>query len=192
MNNNLKNKLAMAAKRIGTLILLVVACAVSAWAQNAQLQIANLDKLADKASDTVEVNLDKKLLQLAAKFLNSNNPTEAKVKELLNGLEGVYVRVFEFDQPGEYAAGDVESLRSQLQGWSKIVGVRSRKQGENVDVHIKYSGDTILGLAIIAADPKTLTVVNIVGPVDLEKLSQLEGQFGIPSLNLDKSKIKIR
>ncbi len=192
MNNDLKNRLVMVAKRIGILILLVVACGVSAWAQNAQLQIAQLDKLADKASDTVEVNLDKKLLQLAAKFLNSNNPTEAKVKELVNGLEGVYVRVFEFDQPGEYVAGDVESLRSQLQGWSKIVGVRSRKQGENVDVHIKYNGDSILGLAIIAADPKTLTVVNIVGPVDLEKLSQLEGQFGIPSLNLDKPKIKVR
>jgi len=192
MNNDLKNRLVMVAKRIGMLILLVVACGVSAWAQNAQLQIANLDKLADRASETVEVNLDKKLLQLAAKFLNSNNPTEAKVKELVNGLEGVYVRVFEFDQPGEYTASDVESLRSQLQGWSKIVGVRSRKQGENVDVHIKYNGDAILGLAIIAADPKTLTVVNIVGPIDLEKLSQLEGQFGIPSLNLDKPKIKVR
>jgi Domain of unknown function (DUF4252) len=140
----------------------------------------------------VEVNLDKKLLQLAARFLNSNNPTEARVKELVNGLEGVYVRVFEFDQPGEYAASDVDALRAQLGGWSKIVGIRSRKQGENVDVHLKYNGDQILGLAIIAADPRSLTVVNIVGPVDLEKLSQLEGQFGIPNLNLDKSKLKVR
>src|SRR5262249_5642429 len=131
-------------------------------------------------------------LQLAIKFLNSNNPTEAKVKELVSGLEGVYVRVFEFDQPGEYAVSDIDSLRSQLQGWTKIVGVRSRKQGENIDVHIKYNGDSILGLAIIAADPRTLTFVNIVGPVDLEKLSQLEGQFGIPSLNLDKSKARMR
>ena len=117
---------------------------------------------------------------------------EAKVKELINGLEGIYVRVFEFDQPGEYNLSELESLRSQLQGWTKIVGVHSRKQGENIDVHIKYNGESILGLAIIAADPKTLTFVNIVGPVDLEKLSQLEGQFGIPTLNLDKSKAKAR
>src|SRR5262249_28409151 len=163
---------------------------ITGRAQSAQLQIKQLDRLADKASNIVEVNLDKRLLQLAAKFLNPNNPTEAKVRELVNGLEGVYVRVFEFDQPGEYAASDIESLRSQLQGWSKIVGVRSRKQGENVDVHVKYNGESILGVAIIAADPKVLTLVNIVGPVDLEKLSQLEGQFGIPSLNLDKSKVK--
>ena len=180
------------ARRAGILFLMAIAGVIYANAQGAQLQISGLDKLADKATDTVEVNLDKKLLQLAAKFLNSNDPTEAKVKELVSGLEAVYVRVFEFEQPGGYAMSDVEPLRSQLQGWSKIVGVRSRKQGENVDVHIKYNGETILGLAIIAADPKTLTVVNIVGPIDLEKLSQLEGQFGIPSLNLDKSKVKAR
>ena len=180
------NLFAAVTKRIGLLMLLAVACAVSARAQSAQLQIGHLEKLAEKAAETVEVNLDKKLLQLAAKFLNAKDPTEAKVKELLNGIESVVVRVFEFDKPGEYSMSDIESIRSQLQGWSKIVGVRSRNQGENVDVHLKYQGDNILGLAIIAADPKTLTVVNIVGPIDLEKLSQLEGQFGIPKLNLEK------
>jgi hypothetical protein len=178
--------MAAAAKRTIVLIVVAAACALMARAQTAQLQIGHLDKLAEKANETVEVNLDKKLLQLAAKFLNSNNPTEAKVKELLNGLESVVVRVFEFEKPGEYVASDIDAIRSQLQGWSKIVGVRSRNQGENVDVHLKYQGDDILGLAIIAADPKALTVVNIVGPIDLEKLSQLEGQFGIPKLNLEK------
>jgi hypothetical protein len=192
MKNALMKLMRVAAQGLGVVVLLAAGFAGDTLAQGPQLQIGQLDRLADKASDTVEVNLDKRLLQVAARFLNSNNPTEAKVKELVSGLEGVYVRVFEFDQPGEYSAADVESLRSQLGGWSKIVGVRSRKQGENVDVHIKYNGEQILGLAIIAADPKTLTVVNIVGPVDLEKLSQLEGQFGIPSLNLDKSKAKTR
>jgi hypothetical protein len=180
------------ARTIGGLWLLAMLCVIPGRAQNVQLQISQLDRLAEKANNTVEVNLDKKLLQLAAKFLDAKDPEEAKVRELVNGLEGVFVRVFEFDQPGEYAASDIDAIRSQLQGWTKIVGVRSRKQGGNVDVHLKYAGDTILGLAIIAADPKTLTVVNIVGPIDLEKLSQLEGQFGIPSLNLDKSKVKPR
>jgi hypothetical protein len=47
-------------------------------------------------------------------------------------------------------------------------------------------GDNILGLAIIAADPTQLTVVNVIGPIDLEKLRQLEGQLGIPKLDLEK------
>jgi hypothetical protein len=177
-----------AVKRSVVLISLSVLCGIIANAQQARLKIDHLDKLSEKASETVEVALDERLLQLAAKFLNSNNPEEARVKELVAGLKGVYVRVFEFDKPGEYAMSDVDAVRSQLlsPGWSKIVGVRSKRAGNNVDVHIKNQGDTILGLAIIAAEPKELTIVNIVGPIDLEKLSQLEGQFGIPKFELER------
>jgi hypothetical protein len=177
-----------AVKRSVVLISISVLYGIVANAQEARLKIDHLDKLSERASETVEVTLDERLLQLAAKFLNSNNPEEAKVKELVAGLKGVYVRVFEFDKPGEYAASDVDPLRSQLlsPGWSKIVGVRSRREGNNVDVHIKYQGKSILGLAIITAEPKELTIVNIVGPIDLEKLSQLEGQFGIPKFDLER------
>lgn len=180
------NFLEKAAHWAGRILLLALVLGGSARAQSALLQINQLDKLSEKAADTVEVNLDKKLLQLAARFLDPNKPQEARVRELVGGLDGVYVRVFEFSKPGEYSAGDVDGLRSQLQGWSKIVGVRSRRDGQNVDVHIKYEGERVLGLVIIAANPKELTVVNIVGPIDLEKLSQLQGQFGIPSLDLEK------
>jgi hypothetical protein len=180
-------------RAVAAMLLSLLVCA-SAQAQSAQIQISQLDKLASKAEQVVEVTLDEKMLQLAAKFLSDKNPSEAAVKQLVGGLKGVYVRVFEFDQPGEYVPGDVESLRTQLAapGWSKIVGVRSRREGGNVDVHLRWQDGNILGLAIIAADPKQLTVVNIVGPIDLDKLSQLEGQFGIPKLELEKIKGKAR
>ncbi len=181
-------------KSIG-IIFLCVSCFVSASGQDAKLEISQLEKLAAKASETVEVTLDERLLQLAAKFLNSNNPEEAKVKELISGLKGVYVRVFEFDKPGEYSTDEVDAIRSQLvsPGWTKIVGVRSKRDGHNVDVHIKYQNNNILGLAILAAEPKEITFVNIVGPIDLDKLSQIEGQFGIPKLDLERSgKSKVR
>jgi hypothetical protein len=178
-----------AATRSALLILLMVSCAVLSVAQDARLDIGRIDALAAKAAQAIEVSLDERLLRVAAKFLKNEDPDEAKVKELVSGLKGVYVRVFEFDNPGEYSPGDLEGLRSQLQapGWTKVVGVRSRRDGQNVDVHIKYQGDNVLGLAILAAEPKELTIVNIVGPIDLEKLSQLEGQFGIPKLGLEKT-----
>jgi len=170
-------------------ILLVMFCAIQGGAQDARLEISQLDKLASRAAQTVEVSLDERLLRIAAKFLRSEDPDEARIKELVAGLKGVYVRVFEFENPGEYLAADIEALRSQLQvpGWTKIVGVRSKRDGENVDVYLKYQGDNVSGLAILAAEPKELTVVNIVGPIDLDKLSQLEGQFGIPKLGLEKT-----
>jgi hypothetical protein len=174
----------------GSLVLLAVCASVSAFAQDAKLQISQLDKLAAKAENVVEVTLDKNLLQVAAKFLNSKNPQEAAVKELVNGLQGVYVRVFEFDKPGEYQLSDIEPIRSQITaaaGWSKIVGVMSRREGQKVDVHLKMDGQgKIYGLAILAVEPKELVIVNIIGDIDLEKLRELEGQFGIPKLDLEK------
>jgi uncharacterized protein DUF4252 len=171
------------------LILVCISCAVLAEAQDARLEIARLDRLAAKAAQTVEVSLDERLLRIAAKFLKSEDPDEARVKELVSGLKGVYVRVFEFDNPGEYSNADLELIRSQLKapGWTKIVGVRSKRDGQNVDVHLNYQGDNILGLAILAAEPKELAVINIIGPIDLEKLRSLEGQFGIPKLELEKT-----
>ena len=177
------------------LILLAAFCGATARAQDARLQIDQLKKLADKAAEVVEVTLDERSLRLAARFLSNNNPDEAKVKEIVSGLKGVYVRVFEFDKPGEYSSSDLESIRSQLRqpGWDKIVGVSSRRGGENVDVHLKYQGDNVIGLAIVAADPTELTVVNIIGPIDLEKVRELEGQFGIPKLDLGEGgKVKPR
>ena len=178
----------MAANKAIVLILLAAVCSAAAAAQDAKIQIDHLNKLADKAEQVVEVTLDERLLQLAAKFLSSDNPTEAKVKEIVSGLKGVYVRVFEFNKPGEYAPSDIETIRAQLRqpGWQKIVGVVSRRGGDNVDVHLKLQGENVVGLAIIAADPTQLTVVNVIGPIDLEKIRQLEGQLGIPKLDLEK------
>jgi hypothetical protein len=181
------NRLKMAARTLILLLFLALGT-ILVQGQDApgRLKI-NLDKLATKASESVEITIDERLLKLAAKLLSSSTPDEAKIKELVAGLKGVYVRSYEFDQPGAYSASDVEEIRAQLRapGWSKIVGVRSRKEGENVEVFTLLNGNSIVALAIIAADPRELTLINIVGPIDLEKLSQLEGQLGIPHLGLE-------
>ena len=44
--------------------------------------------------------------------------------------------------------------------------------------------------AVISAEPKEFTVVNIVGPINLEKLTKLEGQFGVPDLGIEQAKPK--
>lgn len=183
------------AKRITLLAVLLVAGFASARAQDAKLQFAELDRLSSKAENVVEVTLDKNLLQVAAKFLSDKNPQEAAVKDLVSKLQGVYVRVFDFGKPGEYSLNDIAPINSQLKSgsWTKIVGVTSKSDGQKIDVNLKMDGNGLIhGLLIVAAQPKELVVVNIVGPIDLEKLSQLEGQFGIPKLDLDKSKAKPR
>ena len=70
-----------------------------------------------------------------------------------------------------------------------MVNVRSKKEG-TVEVYLQFAGENVNGLAVLYTDDKELTVVNIVGPVDLDKLAQLEGQMGIPDLGLESSKTK--
>ncbi|HEV7859474.1 MAG TPA: DUF4252 domain-containing protein [Pyrinomonadaceae bacterium] len=179
-------QIAFLSLKIFALSLVLTCAALPAWAQNGKLEISGLDHLAAKASETVDVNMDEHLLQMTAKFLGKD-PDEAKIKEIIAGLKGIYVKNFSFDNEGDYTAGDIEAIRSQLRGpgWTKFIQVHSRRDGDNVEVYILTLGDQIQSLAILDFEPKELTVVNIVGPVDIDKLSQLEGQFGIPDMDLD-------
>ncbi len=154
----------------------------------ARLQIGGLEKLAAKASEVVDVNLDAPMLKLASKFMDSDEKDDAELKQMLQNLKGIYVKSFEFDKEGEYSEADLDGIRSQLRApaWSKIVSVRSKKEGENAEVYFLGTESNVQGLAIIAADPKELTVVNLVGPIDLDKLSELGGHMGVPKLKVEK------
>lgn len=175
----------VAKKSFGVWFLLLT-CLVSAHAQDAKIPLERFDHLANKADETIEVALDERLIKLASKFL-PKEPTYDKVREILVGLKGIYVRVFKFTKQGEYDVKELDSLRAQLRapGWQKIVAVRNNRGGDNVDVHLLMQNENIAGMAIIAADPRELTLVNIVGMIDLEKLSQLQGQLGIPKFDFD-------
>lgn len=162
-----------------------------AQAQTARIQTSQLEaSLAAKASETMDVNLDEKLLALTWKFLG-DDADDKKVRDIVSGLKGIYVKSFSFETEGQYSEADLESIRSQLRGsaWSKIVNIHSKKEG-SVEVYLMQTGGQVGGLAVLASDPKEITVVNIVGPVDLEKLSDLEGSFGVPDLGLERSKTK--
>jgi photosystem II stability/assembly factor-like uncharacterized protein len=172
-------------------VLLVLGATATALAQNPRIQTSQLDALAAKASQTVDVNIDEGLMALTTKFLSNKDDDEKKVKELVSGLKGVYVKSFEFEAEGQYTDADLESVRSQLRNpaWSRIINVKSKKDG-TIEVYLMHAGGQISGLALLAAELKEITVINIVGPVNLEKLTDLQGQFGIPELGLENSKPK--
>jgi hypothetical protein len=177
--------------KVALLVLLTIGATASARAQEGRIQTSQLDALAAKASETVDVNIDESLMQMTARFLSGKDPDEAKVKALVNGLKGIYVKSFEFETEGQYTAADLESIRVQLRGsaWNRIVNINSKKEG-SIEVYLMHVGGQINGLAVLATEPKEITVVNIVGPVDLEKLSDLEGNFGVPVLGIDYPKAK--
>jgi hypothetical protein len=173
----------------GRLCCLLLFVTPFAFGQNAKLKIDHLEKLAAKATEVADVTLEGPLLQLATKFLSSEDSDEAGVKELIAGLKGVYVKSFEFEQEGAYSKSDLDSVREQLRGpgWTRMVNVQSKEDKEMVEIYTMTEGDKITGLAVLTAEPQELTVVNIVGPVNLDKLSKLGGHMGIPRVDLKQS-----
>ena len=149
----------------------------------------DLEKLAARATETVDVTLDSSTLQLASGFLSKDDPDEAQVKKLVSKLKGIYVRSFDFDKEGEYSLSDVQALRSQLNGpgWSRIVGVKSIK-GENTEVYLLKNGDQIGGLVVLDAEPKELTIVHIDGSINPDELSRLSGHMCIPEISKEAKK----
>lgn len=186
----MKNLFQITWRLLPVLLMLLIGSAVTALGQGPKLQIDQLDALANRASETVDVRLDERLMATTAKFFPGRD--DADIKEVLKGIKGIYVKSFTFEKEGEYTQVEVDSVMSQLRGstWSKVVSVKSKKDGENVEVYLNMIGDQITGLAVLSIEPKEFTVVNIVGPIDLEKLTKLEGQFGVPELGIETDKPK--
>jgi hypothetical protein len=160
--------------------------------------------LAARASDVTEVTLGKNMLAFASKFMNGKDQDDAATRALITGLDGIYVREYEFDKEGQYSMDEIEQLRKYFETseWTPIVRERERKSGETTDVMVKLVNGESRGMFVLTAEPKELTIVLILGPIKMEDLGKLKGLSGLGSLgdisvnvkdkdkNKDKSKTK--
>lgn len=172
------------------LALTLMCVALPGVAQAGKLELQNLEKLTKKAAVVNDVTLDGAMLGLATKVLEMSGDSDARqVKDAIKGVTGIYIKNFEFDAVDQYDQSDVQAIRAQLTrpGWSRIVGSVNKRTGEHSEIYILKEGDKVGGLAILVAEPKELTVVNIVGFVDMDKIAVLGGKFGIPDDIKDKS-----
>jgi uncharacterized protein DUF4252 len=160
-----------------------LAMPLTAFAQAGRLQLPDFSGLAGKAKESVDISLDGSMLQTASQFMGGTEGGAA-AKDALQGVEGIYIRVFEFDKPNVYSQADLAGVRHQLEapGWKKLMSVQSKE--EHVDMFMRDRGRNPAdgGVAIVISEPSQFVIVNIVGNVDLEKLRQLQGKFGVPAM----------
>jgi hypothetical protein len=162
--------------------LLILFLALPLTAQGPKLTF-NLDHLAGKAAEKVSITLDGSLLKLAGPFLEDD-----KAKKLVEGLSAIYLRSFEFDKENAFSSKDYEGIQKQLEapGWSCFISVRNKRDGEHADICLFQKDGKIGGLALVAVEPKQLTVINIIGSIRPEQLKDLKS-FGVPQIEgLDK------
>jgi hypothetical protein len=158
--------------------------ATPSFAARPAIRIPDFSHLQAKATESVDVSLGGFLLSIARRFTREEAETDPAIK-LLHDIDSVTVRSFKFDSDGAYSKSDVDAVRKQLQGpeWSAIATVHKREPREDVDVYICVEDGKACGLTVIAAQTRELTIVNIVGNIDIDRLAELEGEFGIPKVS---------
>ena len=173
-------------KHVIAFVLGVAAWAAPLIAQTLPLPLppAVEKELAARASNVTEVTLGKNMLGFAAKFMNGNDKDEASAQQLIQGLDGIYVRSYEFDKEGQYSMDEIDKLRQYFETseWSPMVREHERKTGETTDVMVKLVNGDPHGMFILSAEPKELTIVLILGPIRMEQLSELRGIGGLGAL----------
>jgi len=171
------------------MLLLFGLTAITANAQDAHLRFDRLNGLETKAQDVVEVNIDGKLLDLAKRVMvKVNDPNSKKIGQAISGLKGIYVRVYNFEKENEYNVADIDEIRSQLSapGWERLANVRSKKNNQKVDVYTMFTGDQMSGVAVVVSDSKSIAVVNVIGPIDIDLLAEMSGKLNIPKIDIER------
>lgn len=172
-------------KRIlSTLFLFLLA--VPVFAQAPPFPVTLEKQLAERASNYTEVTLDRRMLDFASKFMNKEQDAEGK--RIIEKLNGIYVRTYEFDKPGQYTAADLENVRRQFQGseWVPMVKQRSKNANDDSDIYMKMVNGEVQGMFILNVEEKELNFVFISGPIRPEDLSDISGNFGIPKGNYSR------
>lgn len=144
---------------------------------------AGADKFSHGAKSSTEVNLDRKMLAMAAKFAGSDSDDKDDKDEakLVNRLEFVIVRSYEYEKAGQYNMADVEEFQKRLEsgGWSHIV--KTRGTTDNTDVCVKTDENGAFSeLVVISAEPTELTFVHLRGHMSMDELTRAGARYGVP------------
>lgn len=170
---------------------LVTPALAQAQASAGRLRLDSLERLAPKAAEAVNIEIDGFLIKFAGSILSDKDAEERAVKELVEGLRGVYVRSYEFKSSGEFSEGDVAAVREQLRapGWSRVLDVERRGLDfGDAEVYVATAGGRVEGFALLVVGPRELTVVNIVGSIDLDKLRQLGDKLNLPRIRVKRKR----
>ena len=172
---------------------LAAVLSVSSYAADDDSGAIDIGNLVPTAKgEFVEVNLSPFMLKFASKIAWAHDKEAAA---LIGNLTSVRVNVVSLDDSNrEGAVAHIGDLRRKLEGkgWTKMVTVREKNDGDDVNVHIKQRGeDAIAGLVVTVIDHKgEAVIVNIVGNITPEQIAKVGQELDIEPLHGIKLKLK--
>lgn len=174
---------------LALLVLTVIAVAQAQDTEGeAALEFATLE---DKADEVVKVNLWGRPLEHAKKLLGLRKNVTDSVRGFMNGLTAVYRRTYRF-RGKDANKDDVEPVHRQLakDGWVPLIETEDRQKPESLSVYSYSRDDEVAGMTVVSRGPDEITVLKIMGPMDLEALSAIGTGLGMPVMNLATTDLK--
>ena len=137
----------------------------------------------DEITATNEVDIGPELMQAA---LGISTEDEPGLAELLQGISGVRVRNYEVSADQAAALRpDIEGMAEELikKGWTRII--RTSSDDEFINVSIRFHDGNMVGMVVLAAEEDEITLVNLVGNLNLATLIQTmqSGEFDFSALD---------
>ena len=181
-------------KRFVAALAALISIGLPALAQSPKINAKHLDRLSKKAITHVEVELDGRLLKMAVKKMEKEIEKEIKdideaeaLKKIYGNVKGVYVHVFSFGGQYGYSNEDIEIIKKQITmpPWERPVRVKIIGGGDIAIYLLPDSDkDIIKGLVILVDGYGTLIFINIIGNVNLDDFDKINGNLGMPKVNL--------
>jgi hypothetical protein len=143
----------------------------------------------EDAKESIEVNLKKPLLRLAAAAVQLSDPELARI---IDDIDLIAVTGFTVAQEDmSVFQAEMARIGQQLgeQGWEKAARVRE-KGGEQFEVYLKAKDEEIVGLLVMGFEKGQEAVfVNLAGRIDPAQIGRIGSRLNISpldSLHLDQ------
>ena len=170
-----------------TLLLMVLAgCGLTA--PRSSDGFADLDSLGLRDTDRViSLSIGPSLLRFAARHLDED---EDEVRDLLNGLDGVRIRVYEVTGDSRRVAGRMDAMSQRLQadGWEPVMLVR--RQEEQAHRLLRMSDGRVCGMTgLVLDDESEAVIVNLMGEINPQHFEDLRVTLDVEAGGIDRLEI---
>jgi hypothetical protein len=160
---------ALAQVLLGLWLLALTGCGITA--PRSSEGFANLDSLGLADTDNVlTLSIGPALLRFAANHVEDDPET----RELLRGLDGVRIRIYEIDGDAARVATRMNDMSRKLEkgGWEQVMLVRS--EDEQAHMLMKMNDGRICGMTVLVSDGESeAVVINLMGEIRPQQFSDV-------------------
>ena len=132
---------------------------------------ADLESLGMRDTDRVmSLSIGPALLRFAASHIDDDPET----RELLKGLDGVRIRIYEIDGDAGKVAMRIDNMSRHLQddGWEAVMLIR--KEDEATHMLLRVVDEQILGMTVLVSDGESeAVVINLMGEIRPQQFSDV-------------------